>query len=264
MVAEPGARHVNPGVGLGAGRSGELVRHVDVVFARCVPIIDKRARQGIAEERVGGRPRGRSRQREACVAAVAIFEPVLLESLLRDRRRPGPAAIGRARDPDRDPARSHAFRRRRAVNLCFVDHDEVSGRQGRILHHRTGGSVLLIEVGHARVGAASASRVSRPEHGTAVLVIPETRREDEVPEIGTLQHESVAIVGVADLVGHRHEEIMQARLSARKRSESQRGERLAWLEEQIGDLEKLAPRPGEWGQLRSEREPRPRCATARN
>lgn len=47
----------------------------------------------------------------------------------------------------------------------------------------------------------------------------------------------------------------QARLSARKRSESQRGERLAWLEEQIGDLEKLAPRPGEWGQLRSEREP---------
>ena len=47
----------------------------------------------------------------------------------------------------------------------------------------------------------------------------------------------------------------QARLSARKRSESQRGQRLEWLGEQIGDLEKLAPAPGEWAQLRSEREP---------
>jgi DNA repair protein RecN (Recombination protein N) len=47
----------------------------------------------------------------------------------------------------------------------------------------------------------------------------------------------------------------QARLAARKRSEAQRGERLEWLGEQIGDLEKLAPGPGEWAQLRSEREP---------
>ncbi|MDR3671647.1 MAG: DNA repair protein RecN [Holophaga sp.] len=47
----------------------------------------------------------------------------------------------------------------------------------------------------------------------------------------------------------------QAKLAARKRSESQRGERLEWLAEQIGDLEKLAPQPGEWLQLRSEREP---------
>jgi DNA repair protein RecN (Recombination protein N) len=47
----------------------------------------------------------------------------------------------------------------------------------------------------------------------------------------------------------------QARLAARKRSESQRGERLEWLAEQIGALEKLAPKPGEWAQLRAEREP---------
>jgi DNA repair protein RecN (Recombination protein N) len=47
----------------------------------------------------------------------------------------------------------------------------------------------------------------------------------------------------------------QARLAARERSESQRGARLEWLAEQIADLEKLAPRPGEWAQLRSEREP---------
>lgn len=47
----------------------------------------------------------------------------------------------------------------------------------------------------------------------------------------------------------------QARLAARKKSESQRAERLEWLSEQIADLEKLAPRPGEWAQLRGEREP---------
>ncbi|BDU71046.1 DNA repair protein RecN [Mesoterricola silvestris] len=47
----------------------------------------------------------------------------------------------------------------------------------------------------------------------------------------------------------------QARLAARKKSESQRAERLEWLAEQIADLEKLAPRTGEWLQLRNEREP---------
>jgi DNA repair protein RecN (Recombination protein N) len=47
----------------------------------------------------------------------------------------------------------------------------------------------------------------------------------------------------------------QARLAARKRSESQREERLEWLAEQIGELDKLGPKPGEWAQLRSEREP---------
>jgi DNA repair protein RecN (Recombination protein N) len=47
----------------------------------------------------------------------------------------------------------------------------------------------------------------------------------------------------------------QARLAARRQSESRREERLEWLAEQIQDLEKLAPRPGEWAQLRAEREP---------
>jgi len=47
----------------------------------------------------------------------------------------------------------------------------------------------------------------------------------------------------------------QGRLAARRRSEAQKGERLEWLTEQIADLEKLAPRPGEWARLREEREP---------
>ena len=47
----------------------------------------------------------------------------------------------------------------------------------------------------------------------------------------------------------------QARLAARKRSESQRGARLEWLAEQVGDLEKLSPQAGEWAQLRADREP---------
>ncbi len=47
----------------------------------------------------------------------------------------------------------------------------------------------------------------------------------------------------------------EAALKARKKSESQRESRLAWLVEQIQELEKLAPKPGEWAQLRGEREP---------
>jgi len=44
-------------------------------------------------------------------------------------------------------------------------------------------------------------------------------------------------------------------LRARRKSESERESRLAWLAEQLQDLEKLAPKPGEWAQLRGEREP---------
>lgn len=44
-------------------------------------------------------------------------------------------------------------------------------------------------------------------------------------------------------------------LKARRKSESERESRLAWLAEQIQDLEKLAPKPNEWTQLRGEREP---------
>lgn len=44
-------------------------------------------------------------------------------------------------------------------------------------------------------------------------------------------------------------------LKARKKSESEREERLAWLAEQIQDLEKLSPKANEWTQLKGEREP---------
>jgi len=44
-------------------------------------------------------------------------------------------------------------------------------------------------------------------------------------------------------------------LKARRKSESERESRLGWLAEQIQDLEKLAPKPNEWAQLRGEREP---------
>ncbi len=47
----------------------------------------------------------------------------------------------------------------------------------------------------------------------------------------------------------------EAALRARRRSESERESRLVWLTEQIQDLEKLAPKPAEWVQLRDEREP---------
>jgi DNA repair protein RecN (Recombination protein N) len=47
----------------------------------------------------------------------------------------------------------------------------------------------------------------------------------------------------------------EARLKARRKSESERELRLEWLAEQIADLDKLAPKPGEWASLRAEREP---------
>ena len=47
----------------------------------------------------------------------------------------------------------------------------------------------------------------------------------------------------------------EARLKARKRSESERGQRLEWLADQVAELDKLAPKVGEWAQLRADREP---------
>jgi len=47
----------------------------------------------------------------------------------------------------------------------------------------------------------------------------------------------------------------EARLQARRRSESEREQRLEWLAEQLGELDKLSPKPGEWGLLRADREP---------
>jgi DNA repair protein RecN (Recombination protein N) len=47
----------------------------------------------------------------------------------------------------------------------------------------------------------------------------------------------------------------EARVKARRKSESEREQRLEWLAEQIAELDKLLPKTGEWGQLRADREP---------
>ena len=47
----------------------------------------------------------------------------------------------------------------------------------------------------------------------------------------------------------------QAALKARRRSEAEREQRLEQLAEALADLDKLAPRPGEWAQLKADREP---------
>ena len=46
-----------------------------------------------------------------------------------------------------------------------------------------------------------------------------------------------------------------ASLKARKRSEDEREARLGQLAEHLAEMEKLGPKPGEWDQLRAEREP---------
>jgi len=47
----------------------------------------------------------------------------------------------------------------------------------------------------------------------------------------------------------------EAALKARKRSEAERGQRLEQLAEALADLDKLAPKAGEWAQLKADREP---------
>lgn len=47
----------------------------------------------------------------------------------------------------------------------------------------------------------------------------------------------------------------EAALKARRRSEAEREQRLEQLAEALADLDKLAPKPGEWAQLRADREP---------
>ena len=46
-----------------------------------------------------------------------------------------------------------------------------------------------------------------------------------------------------------------AALKARRRSEAEREQRLEQLAEALADLEKLTPKPGEWAQLKADREP---------
>ena len=47
----------------------------------------------------------------------------------------------------------------------------------------------------------------------------------------------------------------EASLKARRKSESDREQRLDWLAEQLTELDRLAPKPGEWANLRADREP---------
>ena len=47
----------------------------------------------------------------------------------------------------------------------------------------------------------------------------------------------------------------EAVLKARRRSEAEREQRLEQLAEALADLDKLAPKPGEWAQLKADREP---------
>ncbi|MFI4974160.1 MAG: hypothetical protein ACHP84_06455 [Caulobacterales bacterium] len=102
------------------------------------------------------------------------------------------------------------------MDLGFVDHDQVAGRQGRILQHRARRGVLLVEVGDAPVAAVAVAWVRRPEHRAAVPGVAEPWREAEMAEIRALQNEGVAMHGAGDLVRHRHPEIEGARPSHRQ------------------------------------------------
>ncbi|MBS0499638.1 MAG: DNA repair protein RecN [Proteobacteria bacterium] len=65
------------------------------------------------------------------------------------------------------------------------------------------------------------------------------------------------VIGLAPNLADEAEAVRaaSASLKARKRSEAERETRLGQLAEALAELEKLAPKPAEWDQLRAEREP---------
>ncbi len=65
------------------------------------------------------------------------------------------------------------------------------------------------------------------------------------------------VLGLSPDLGESTQRVREAHqaLLGRRRSESERQDRLVWLEEHLEALRKLQPKPGEWTLLRAEREP---------
>lgn len=121
--------------------------------------------------------------------------------------------------------------------------------------------VLRREVGQGRsrawVNGASCSLADLREAGRIWMRL--TSQHDHQSLLGEERHLALVdeVLGIeADLgaeVGAVRE--ADAALKARRRSQAEREQRLEQLAEALAELEKLAPRPGEWAQLRADREP---------
>jgi len=121
--------------------------------------------------------------------------------------------------------------------------------------------VLRREVGQGRsrswINGASCSLGDLREAGRLWMRL--TSQHDHQSLLGEERHLTLIdeVLGIepcleAEAVAVREAE---AALKARRRSEAEREQRLEQLAEALADLDKLAPKPGEWAQLKADREP---------
>ena len=121
--------------------------------------------------------------------------------------------------------------------------------------------VLRREVGQGRsrawINGASCALADLREAGRLWMRL--TSQHDHQSLLGEDRHLAL-IDEVLGLEPRLEPEVVAVReagdaLKARRRSEAEREQRLEQLAEALADLDKLAPRPGEWAQLKADREP---------
>jgi len=121
--------------------------------------------------------------------------------------------------------------------------------------------VLRREVGSGRsrawINGASCALSDLREAGRLWMRL--TSQHDHQSLLGEERHLSLIdeVVGIEPSLEVEASAVREAEgaLKARRRSEAEREQRLEQLAEALADLDKLAPKPGEWAQLKEEREP---------
>lgn len=121
--------------------------------------------------------------------------------------------------------------------------------------------VLRREVGSGRsrawINGASCTLADLRDAGRLWMRL--TSQHDHQSLLGEDRHLALIdeVLGIEPDLGAQATAVREAEaaLKARRRSEAERGQRLEQLAEALADLEKLAPKPGEWTQLKADREP---------
>ena len=121
--------------------------------------------------------------------------------------------------------------------------------------------VLRREVGSGRsrawINGASCSLTDLREAGRLWMRL--TSQHDHQSLLGEDRHLTLVdeVLGIEPCLEVEAAAVRTAEgaLKARRRSEAEREQRLEQLAEALADLDKLAPKPGEWGQLKAAREP---------
>ena len=121
--------------------------------------------------------------------------------------------------------------------------------------------VLRREVGAGRsrawINGASCALADLREAGRIWMRL--TSQHDHQSLLGEERHLALVdeVLGIEPALDREASAVReaQAALKARRRSQAEREQRLEQLAESLAELDKLVPKPGEWSQLKAEREP---------